>query len=113
MINDKQPKNGSLRVWWIPQIPMKPFYIPVESLKEAKKVLLVLEQYDIFQFKNNIKPDYSNAGGLQIYDDELIENGDIQSGWSDWCHAETGDTIDDIFNREDLARYDELLRVNR
>ena len=29
-----------LRVWWIPQVPMKPFYAEVETLREAKLLLV-------------------------------------------------------------------------
>ena len=29
--------NKKLRVWWIPQVPMEAFYIPVESVEEGKK----------------------------------------------------------------------------
>lgn len=78
--------EGSLRVWWIPQVPMKPFIVPVENLREAKLLLSTLADYDIFQFENNIKPDYSNAGGLEVF-----ENGE----WADW-EDEDGNSIDDL-----------------
>lgn len=78
--------EGDLRVWWIPQVPMKPFLIPVESPKEAKKLMNVLADYDIFQYKNNIKPDYCNAGGLSVFED---------GEWSDWCD-EDGNDINDL-----------------
>ena len=42
----------------------------------------VLADYDKFQFENNIKPDYSNAGGLEIF-----ENGE----WPDWYDEATGE----------------------
>lgn len=42
-----------LRVWHIPQIPMKAFYVPVDSIDEAKKIISILWDYDDFQFKNN------------------------------------------------------------
>jgi len=66
-----------LRVWWIPQVPMKPFYIPVQSPVEGKKVLDILAAYDCFQYNNNIKPDYANTGGLQMYNEDEGE-------WEDW-----------------------------
>ena len=68
------PKEGDLRVWWIPQIPMKAFRFSVASVEIGRKFLEVLAQYDLFQFENNIKPDYSNTGGLEIF-----ENGE----WTD------------------------------
>ena len=40
-----------LRVWWIPQIPMRPFYVPVSGVCEARKILDVLAEYDAFQLE--------------------------------------------------------------
>ena len=73
-----------VRVWWIPQVPMKPFYVPVKNTEEAIKILDVLAGYDLFQYANNIKPDYSNAGGLQVM---------IQGEWEEWEDGE-GNNID-------------------
>jgi len=83
---DKKAKNGSLRIWWIPQIPGKSFFVPVENISEAKKILCVLADYDIWQLENNIKPDFSNAGGLSVFND---------GEWLDW-EDEDGNGIDDI-----------------
>ncbi|GAG34679.1 unnamed protein product, partial [marine sediment metagenome] len=30
------PKKGDLQVWWIPQVPMKAFTVPVKTVEEAK-----------------------------------------------------------------------------
>ena len=78
--------NGALRVWWIPQIPGKPFIVPVASPSEAKKLLDVLARYDIFQFQSFIKPDYCNAGGLSVFED---------GEWTDW-QDDDGNTVDDL-----------------
>lgn len=90
-----KPKPGDLRVWWIPQVPMKPFYVPVltGTILEAKHILDILAFYDQFQYQNRIKPDYSNAGGLQIY--ELDSDGEGHPGWTDW-HSDEGDGIDEV-----------------
>lgn len=74
-----------LQVWWIPQVPMISFNVDVDNLKEAILILKTLADYDIFQFKNKIKPDYSNAGGLNIWDEDCKE-------WIDW-EDEDGDDI--------------------
>ena len=50
-----------LKVWWIPQIPMKAFEVLVPSVEEGRKLCDVLAQYDAFQFDNKIKPDYCNS----------------------------------------------------
>ncbi len=63
------PQEGDLRVWWIPQVPMKAFRVDIETVEEGKKLLTVLADYDIFQFENHVKPDYSNAGGIECFED--------------------------------------------
>ena len=82
----------SLRVWWIPQVPGIPMYYPVKDVEQAKFTLRLLAEYDLFQFENNIKPDYSNAGGLE-------EEHDVE-GWSCWFN-EFGDDIDEVMEEED------------
>lgn len=77
-----------LRVWWIPQVPMKPFYAEVKTLEEAHLLLETLAMYDAFQFDNNIKPDYSNVGGLQYWEES-------EKDWWDWNDEETGDDFDE------------------
>lgn len=67
-----------LTVWHIPQVPGPAFKVPVASPEEGKKILTVLAAYDSFEFGQNVKGDYSNAGGL------LDENGD------EWEDPETG-----------------------
>lgn len=91
---DHQPSKGSLRVWWIPQIPGTPFFVQVASPEEAKKVLNILAFYDLFQLANRIKPDYSNVGGLCVFDPADIQDGDVDSGWTEW-YSEAGDCIDE------------------
>lgn len=91
-------KKGDLRVWWIPQVPMKAFYVPVETVLDAKLVTDTLARYDAFQYENLIKPDYSNAGGLQMYDPADIQDGDIESGWTEW-YSEDGEDFDTFASR--------------
>lgn len=86
------PKIGDLRVWHIPQVPGKPFHVTVSSPDEAKKILSTLWNYDIFQFENKIKPDYSNASGLEVYEEDA---GDGVNGWCEWFNEE-GDDISDL-----------------
>ncbi len=78
-----------LRVWWIPQIPGIPFYVPVKSVEEGALVMETLANYDLFQLEHNIKPDFCNAGGLQmLVVDEETACGPEQ--WEDWYDEETG-----------------------
>ncbi|KKM16867.1 hypothetical protein LCGC14_1681480 [marine sediment metagenome] len=65
------PKESDLRVWWIPRFLMKAFYYEVHSVEDACILCDCLAKYDKFQLDNNIKPDYSSAGGLQVFEDGL------------------------------------------
>lgn len=82
--------NGALKVWWKPQVPCQSFDVLVETPREAKKLLAVLADYDLFQLQRRIKPDYCNAGGLmQMVDGE----------WLDWEDDE-GRGIDEVDENE-------------
>jgi len=82
-------EKGDLKVWWVPQVPMKAFDVPVATVAEGVKVMDVLAQYDAFQFENRIKPDYCNAGGLCVWEEDM--DGEGNPGWVDWYDEETGD----------------------
>ena len=90
MKTETKPVNGQLRVWWIPQVPMKAFHVTVYDLFQAKLLLDTLAKYDAFQFENNIKPDYSNVGGLQIWEDDLDPDEEGLK-WCDWYDADGND----------------------
>jgi hypothetical protein len=75
-----------LRVWWIPQVPGKPFHVEVESITEAKKLLDTLAKYDLFQLAHKIKPDYCNAGGLEV---------NVKRAWEEW-ESLNGEGIGDL-----------------
>ena len=55
-----------LQLWWIPQVPMKPFTFDVPNIEVGKLMLDAFAKYDLFQLANRIRPDYSNAGGLRF-----------------------------------------------
>lgn len=75
-----------LRIWWVPQVPMPAFRKEVSNLSEAKLLLDTLTQYDIFQYEHNIKPNYCNVGGLEMFAPE-------DDDWFEWEHPETGKDI--------------------
>ena len=89
-------KQGDMRVWWIPQVPGKQYLVSVRSLEQAKLVLKVLAEYDLFQLAHNIKPDFSNAGGLCVLE------GDTEDDWCDF-ESEDGLSIDDLTMEECIA----------
>ena len=90
--------NTQLRVWWIPQVPGHPFHVPVSSVQEGVRIMDVLANYDRFQFDNRIKPDYCNAGGLEMWD--LNCDGEGTAGWCSWYDEETGTDDPAEFLRE-------------
>ena len=101
---------AKLRVWWVPQVPMKSFYIPVESPEEGKKILDLLAAYDCFQYNQKVKPDYCNMGGLQYYDEDDGE-------WEDWyyeddTHCYESNELDE-YCEEMSARKEELEAFNK
>jgi hypothetical protein len=92
MAKTEKPK---LRVWHIPQVPMKAFRVEVASAKEAKLLLKALADYDIFQFENKVKPDYCNAQGLETLED--IGNGAPE--WVEW-HDDNDRDIGELMQEE-------------
>ena len=85
-------KIGDLQVWWIPQVPGKMFTVEVTTLAEACKLCDVLADYDAFQYRHNIKPDYCNAGGLRRW---CSDDGTGIAGWEDWYDDESGEDFDE------------------
>ncbi len=81
-----------LRVNHFSQVPCKPFHVEVNSIDEAKKIMDTLAYYDIFQFKNKIKPDFCNATTLDMWDEN--SDGEGTPGWVNW-YDEKGNDIDD------------------
>ena len=95
-----ETKIGALRAWHIPQVPGKPFHVYVDTLQEAQRVLNILANYDLFQFKHKIKPDYCNTAGLEQY---VKDDGDGKPGWCEWRDEETGDCIDEWVDPASIA----------
>ena len=84
-------KEYKFRIAHFPQVPCKPFYVPVRDLKEAQKVSDILADYDAFQFNHRIKPDYSNMTILEVFDEDT-------NGWLSWEDEATGiSDIDEYF----------------
>lgn len=88
MKTKNSPKDGNLRVWHIPQVPGRPFIVEVETPHIAKQIINLLAEYDLFQFEHRIKPDYTNASGLEVF-----EGGE----WTEW-YSEDGENIDEFAN---------------
>ncbi|WP_197247582.1 hypothetical protein [Brevibacillus laterosporus] len=55
--------------------------------EQAGLIYNTLADYDLFQYDNNIKPDYANATVVEFWNKE-------EQDWLEWSDEETG--IDDI-----------------
>lgn len=96
--------SNNLRVWWIPQVPMnKTFLVEVSSVSEGVKMMDVLGLYDAFQYENNIKPDYCNSGGLEVYDEESEE-------WFTWSIED--ERLEEVYFDEPQEYLDALKEAN-
>lgn len=81
-----KPNEGDLRVWWVPNPPREPFYYPVKTVDEAKKVIDVLAQYDLYLGELIV----ANGSGLEVYDGE---------DWTEWDN-EDGDDIGEVIDND-------------
>ena len=91
---NERNKPGDLRVSWFPQIPCEAFTVPVASVAEGVKIMDTLAEYDLFQLRQGIKPDYCNAGTLERYE---ADDGDGAPGWCDWYDEESGEDDPRLF----------------
>lgn len=63
------------RVYYIPQVPMKAFTVEVTELDAAQLLLTTIIDFSIFEFENKVKPDYSDAAGIERWEE------DSETGW--------------------------------
>ncbi len=83
----------SFRVWWIPQVPMETFHFQVSTVAEGALILDALARYDQFQLDHNIKGEYANVGGLQLWEEDSQE-------WVEWADPVTDEGIDEYMSQE-------------
>lgn len=91
--------SSKLRVWHIPQVPMKAFFVETDSLETAVAIQNALANYDLFQYENNVKGDYSNASGIHIWDESLSDQDlidmELEDRWVDWFYEDGQEFFDD------------------
>ena len=85
------PQEGTLRVWWIPQIPGTPFETIVPDMAAGRLLCDTLARYDLFQYEQRIKPDYANVGGVSVFHD------------GEWEDLDPDDADDMAYYTEELA----------
>jgi hypothetical protein len=96
-MSEYRHENIQFRVWWIPQIPMASFFYSVPTLDAGLLLIDALAKYDLFQLANNIKPDYSNAGGV-AWKTSLTEG--------EWWDIDDEDAIAEV--REAISRLESV-----
>ena len=85
------PKEGDLRVYWFPDVPCTPMYLPIDTVANAQVILDALAQYDLFLTNHGYRDDdFGNAGGLEVFED---------GEWLDWVDEE-GRSIDELWQKE-------------
>ncbi|MES3028545.1 MAG: superinfection exclusion protein [Pseudomonadota bacterium] len=62
--------SREFKVWWVPQIPMEAFEWSVPDYAAGVALCDALAEYDAFQLRHRVKPDYCNAGGVQWRDSD-------------------------------------------
>lgn len=86
----------TLRVWHFSTLGAPVFHIPVSSVLEARKMLNLLAYYDAFMLQNELRGDYSNSGGLEVWNEE-------DRDWEEW-YSEDGEDIWD-YTDDDTEDY--------
>lgn len=84
------PKGDSLEI-----LVGQHFVVPVELIAGGVENLEVQASCDLFKFENMVKPDYSNAGGLEVWSDDC--DGEGNAGWESWYDEETGEDDPEAF----------------
>jgi hypothetical protein len=85
-------EKQQLRVWHIPQVPMKGFHVMADSPDDAALILTTLAHYDLFLFREGLKPDYANAQGLETFDPQDT-NDSPDGSWCEWYDDEDYEDI--------------------
>lgn len=99
MMDDKKKFEVKFRVWHVPQIPCRAFTVEVPDYAEAKRLQIALSDYDAFQLKHRIKPDYANVSGIQIYQHDLTEPDLVDMGIDDrWVDIADEDELNEYFD---------------
>lgn len=58
------------KAYYIPQVPMKAFEFETDDLLLAGIVLDQISEFSAFEYKNNVKPDYSDAAGISRWEED-------------------------------------------
>lgn len=67
-----------LRIAYVPQVPGRPFYKEVADIEEALLIGKTLVDFSLFEYKQRVKPDYTD-----FIDLEELNDGEWESWYND------------------------------
>lgn len=78
--NELEFAPTKFKIWYIHQVPGKPFECEVPDAKTGQLILDTIYDLALFQFENHMIPDYANSGGIVFLDED-----------GDWVDYEEGE----------------------
>lgn len=63
-------KPTKFKIWYVHQCPGPSYEQEVETPELGQKILDAIYQVALYQFRNNMIPDYANAGGVVYLDED-------------------------------------------
>lgn len=78
---------SKLKVWYIPQVPMRSFEINVHSPEEALDLMELISEFSCVMFENKLRPDYTDCCGLITYCHNYDE-------WVEWYNEDDFDVFE-------------------
>lgn len=94
-----QPRENDLQLWFIPQIGGPTFTHRISDGKEGVYLIDAISQYDLYCHRNNLRPDFANAGGINRY--ELDPNEEKKTfTWFTYYDDETGEEPEDMYETD-------------
>ncbi len=83
-----QPHGETLRVWWIPQVcRWTPSWSTSTASRRRRTSPRCSRRYDLFQYEKRVKPDYSNSGGVEAWDE-------VEAEWYEYDFFDEDDDLD-------------------
>ncbi|QSL99815.1 hypothetical protein SEA_ODAY_71 [Gordonia phage ODay] len=83
------PQPGDLKIWYIHQVPGKPYSQAVPDIATGQAILDAVYQVALFGLEHRWWPDFANMGGISRY--EKYDDGD--EGWFDLDDEEIAEAL--------------------
>ncbi|UXE05024.1 hypothetical protein SEA_LTON_51 [Gordonia phage Lton] len=69
MSDINSPKVGDLKIWYIHQVPGKPYEQTVPDIATGQAILDAVYQVALFGLEHRWWPDFANMGGISRFED--------------------------------------------